>query len=95
MKAIIKSVPILCALFSPVIFACEKPASVCFQDNEGLPLISDGQPLPIFLLTSNAVGKTLSMKYAFPTETGFNQDLFSNTITKFDNSTTTFDKTTP
>jgi len=55
----------------------------------------DGQPVPIFLLTSNAIGKTLSMKYAFPTETGFNQDLFSNTITKFDNSTTTFDKTTP
>ena len=52
MKAIIKSVPILCALFSPVIFACEKPASVCFQDNEGLPLISDGQPLPIIISPS-------------------------------------------
>ena len=45
----------------------------------------DGQPVPIFLLTSNAVGKTLSMKYAFPTSTAFNQDLFSNTLTKFDN----------
>ena len=55
----------------------------------------DGQPVPIFLLTSNEVGKTLSMKYAFPTETGFNQDLFSNTLTKFDNTNKTFDDTTP
>ena len=55
----------------------------------------DGQPVPIFLLTSNTVGKTLSMKYAFPTQTGFNQDLFSNTLTKFDTTTKTFDDTTP
>ncbi len=55
----------------------------------------DGQPVPIFLLTSNAVGKTLSMKYAFPTSTAFNQDLFSNTLTKFDTTTKTFDDTTP
>ena len=55
----------------------------------------DGQPVPIFLLTSNTIGKTLSMKYAFPTQTGFNQDLFSNTLTKFDNTNTTFDDTTP
>ena len=55
----------------------------------------DGQPVPIFLLTSNAVGKTLSMKYAFPTQTGFNQDLFSNTLTKFDNTNKTFDDSTP
>ena len=55
----------------------------------------DGQPVPIFLLTSNEIGKTLSMKYAFPTQTGFNQDLFSNTLTKFDNTSTTFDDTTP
>jgi len=55
----------------------------------------DGQPVPIFLLTSNAIGKTLSMKYAFPTESGFNQDLFSNTLTKFDNTNKTFDDTTP
>jgi len=55
----------------------------------------DGQPVPIFLLTSNAIGKTLSMKYAFPTQTGFNQDLFSNTLTKFDTTTKTFDDTTP
>ena len=55
----------------------------------------DGQPVPIFLLTSNEIGKTLSMKYAFPTQTGFNQDLFSNTLTKFDNTNSTFDDTTP
>ena len=55
----------------------------------------DGQPVPIFLLTSNTIGKTLSMKYAFPTPTGFNQDLFSNTLTKFDNTNSTFDDTTP
>ena len=55
----------------------------------------DGQPVPIFLLTSNAIGKTLSMKYAFPTSTGFNQDLFSNTLTRFDNTNLTFDDTTP
>ena len=55
----------------------------------------DGQPVPIFLLTSNVIGKTLSMKYAFPTSTGFNQDLFSNTLTKFDTTTKTFDDTTP
>jgi hypothetical protein len=47
------------------------------------------------LLTSNEIGKTLSMKYAFPTQTGFNQDLFSNTLTKFDNTNSTFDDTTP
>jgi len=55
----------------------------------------DGQPVPIFLLTSNTIGKTLSMKYAYPTQTGFNQDLFSNTLTRFDNTNTTFDDTTP
>ena len=55
----------------------------------------DGQQVPIFLMTSNEIGKTLRMNYAFPTETGFNQDLFSNTLTKFDNTNTTFDDTTP
>ena len=55
----------------------------------------DGQPVPIFLLTSNDIGKKLSMKYAFPTQTGFNSDLFSNTLTKFDNTSLKFDDTTP
>ena len=35
------------------------------------------------------------MNYAFPCEIGSNADLFSNTLTKFDNATTTFDDTTP
>jgi len=55
----------------------------------------DGQQVPIFLLTSNEIGKTLKMNYAFPTESGFNADLFSNTLTKFDNTNLTFDDTTP
>ena len=55
----------------------------------------DGQQVPIFLLTSNEVGKTLKMNYAFPCEIGTNADLFSNTLTKFDNTNLTFDDTTP
>ncbi|OUV60488.1 MAG: hypothetical protein CBC88_02320 [Candidatus Pelagibacter sp. TMED128] len=55
----------------------------------------DGQPVPIFLLTSNTIGKTLSMKYAFPTQTGFNQNLFSNTLVRFDSNTIKFDDTNP
>ena len=55
----------------------------------------DGQQVPIFLITSNEIGKRLRMNYAFPTETGFNQDLFSNTLTKFDSNSITFDDTTP
>ena len=55
----------------------------------------DGQPVPIFLLTSSEIGKKLSMKYAFPTQFAVSADLFSNTITKFDNENITFDDTTP
>ena len=55
----------------------------------------DGQPVPIFLLTSNEIGKKLSMKYAFPTQFAVSADLFSNTITKFDSGNITFDDTTP
>jgi len=49
----------------------------------------------IFLLTSNAIGRTLKMNYAFPTTTAISQDLFSNTLTKFDSDTLTFDDSTP
>ena len=35
------------------------------------------------------------MNYTFPAEIGTNADLFSNTLTRFDTDTTTFDKTTP
>ena len=55
----------------------------------------DGQQVPIFLLTSSAIGQRLKMNYAFPTETGFNQNLFSNTLVRFDNSNITFDDTNP
>jgi hypothetical protein len=55
----------------------------------------DGQPVPIFLFTSNEIGKKLKTNYAIPTETAFNTDLFSNTLTKFDSDVLTFDDTTP
>jgi hypothetical protein len=55
----------------------------------------DGQPVPIFLFTSNEIGKKLSMKYAFPSQFAVSADLFSNTITKFDNTNLSFDDTTP
>ena len=55
----------------------------------------DGQQVPIFLFTSNEIGKKIRMNYAFPTTIGFNQDLFSNTLTKFDSDGLTFDDTTP
>ena len=62
---------------------------------QGTKTALDGQQVPIFLFTSNNIGKTIKMNYAFPTEIGTNADLFSNTLTKFDVDTTTFDKTTP
>tara|TARA_B100000212_G_scaffold332603_1_gene301055 strand:- start:112 stop:2025 length:1914 start_codon:yes stop_codon:yes gene_type:complete len=62
---------------------------------QGTKTALDGQQVPIFLLTSNDIGGRIKMNYAFPCEIGSNADLFSNTLTKFDNSTTTFDKTTP
>tara|TARA_Y100001968_G_scaffold186167_1_gene170533 strand:+ start:610 stop:3234 length:2625 start_codon:yes stop_codon:yes gene_type:complete len=55
----------------------------------------DGQQVPIFLLTSNEIGKTLKTNYAFPTETGFNNNLFSNTLVRFDSDSITFDDTNP
>jgi len=55
----------------------------------------DGQQVPIFLLTSNEIGKTLRMNYAFPTQTSFNANLFSNTLTRFDNTNISFDDTNP
>ncbi|WAJ71910.1 glycosyl hydrolase 115 family protein [Catenovulum adriaticum] len=52
MKKIFTSVALMCAFLSAGAMACEKPASVCFQNNGGLPLIENGQPLPV--LVSNA-----------------------------------------
>ena len=62
---------------------------------EGTKTALDGSAVPIFLLTSNEVGKRLRMKYAFPCEVASNKDLFSNTLTKFDLTSITFDDTTP
>ncbi len=62
---------------------------------EGTKTALDGQQVPIFLLTSNDIGGKIRMKYAFPCEIGTNAELFSNTLTKFDLTTTTFDDTTP
>src|SRR6056300_1101689 len=62
---------------------------------EGTKTALDGQQVPIFLFTSNEIGKKIKMNYAFPTTIGFSQDLFSNTLTKFDSDTLTFDASTP
>ena len=55
----------------------------------------DGQQVPIFLFTSSEIGKRLKMNYAFPTETAFNANLFSNTLVNFDNTNISFDDTNP
>ena len=55
----------------------------------------DGQDVPIFLLTSSNIGQKLKTNYAFPTETSFNENLFSNTLVRFDNDSITFDDTNP
>jgi hypothetical protein len=62
---------------------------------EGTKTALDGQQVPIFLFTSNEIGQKIKMNYAFPTSIGFSQDLFSNTLTKFDSDTLTFDDSTP
>jgi len=62
---------------------------------EGTKTALDGQQVPIFLLTSNEIGKKLRMNYAFPAEVASNKELFSNTLTTFDSNSITFDGTTP
>jgi hypothetical protein len=62
---------------------------------EGTKTALDGQQVPIFLLTSNDIGKKLRMNYAFPAEIASNKQLFSNTLTTFDSNSITFDGTTP
>mgnify|MGYP003318091021 FL=1 len=52
----------------------------------------DGQPVPIFLLTSNKHGKNLSMKYAFPTIIRDEDGTFDSTTGKFSSTQITFDK---
>ena len=41
------------------------------------------------------VGKAIKTNYAFPSQLAVSADLFSNTLTKFDNTNLTFDDTTP
>ena len=88
--------------YANTVFGTSSPYShaTTFQNlNElrvtGTKTALDGQPVPIFLLTSNEIGKKLSMKYAFPTQFAVSTELFSNTITKFDSDNITFDDTTP
>ena len=52
------------------------------------------QQVPIFLFTSSEIGRRIKMNYAFPAEIASNKDLFSNTLTRFDLTSTTFDDTT-
>lgn len=49
MKSSTKLVTFLLTLFTINALACEQPASVCFSDNGGLPLIKNRQPLPILI----------------------------------------------
>ena len=54
----------------------------------------DGQAIPLFMFNTE-VGKAIKTNYAFPTQTAFNQNLFSNTLVRFDNDNITFDDTNP
>lgn len=52
MKFWIKTASLMCTLLSAGVIACEQPASICFSDNGGLPIIQDSQPLPIIISPS-------------------------------------------
>ena len=65
MRAIAKSVSLLCALFSTGIFACDEPASVCFKDNGGISLIKNNQPLPVIISPgANAAVKRVAKSFS-------------------------------
>lgn len=49
MKFWIKTASLMCTWLSTGVIACEQPASICFSDNGGLPIIKDSQPLPIII----------------------------------------------
>jgi len=49
----------------------------------------------IFLATSNPDGQLLKTNFAMPTQFAASQELFSNTVTNFAQTTATFDDTTP
>ena len=54
----------------------------------------DGQALPLFMFSIDQA-KQIKLNYAFPTSTGVNANLFSNTLVRFDNDNITFDDTNP
>ena len=54
----------------------------------------DGQAIPLSFFNT-VVGKSIKLNYAFPTQLAVSADLFSNTLTKFDNTNLTFDDSTP
>ena len=54
----------------------------------------DGQSIPLSFF-STEVGKSLKLNYAFPSQFAVSADLFSNTLTKFDNTNLSFDDSTP
>ena len=62
---------------------------------QGTKTALDGQTAPIFLFTSSNIGGTIKMNYAFPTQTVFNRNLFSNNVVTLDNTNVTFDDTNP
>jgi len=54
----------------------------------------DGQEVP-YSIFNTLLGGSLKTNYAFPTQFSVSLELFSNTVTKFDNTNLTFDDTTP
>ncbi len=54
----------------------------------------DGQAIPLFMFSIDQA-KQIKLNYAFPTSTGFNANLFSNTLVRFDNDNISFDDTNP
>ena len=54
----------------------------------------DGQSIPLSFFNT-VVGKSIKLNYAFPSQFAVSADLFSNTLTKFDNTNLTFDDSTP
>ena len=53
-----------------------------------------GQSIPLSFFNT-VVGKSIKLNYAFPSQFAVSADLFSNTLTKFDNTNLTFDDSTP
>ena len=54
----------------------------------------DGQAIPLFMFNTD-IGKAVKINYAFPSQFAVSADLFSNTLTKFDNTNLSFDDSTP